>query len=121
MTAPRMFSQAILHGMELVPPSDGGYRPPSNTGGHEIVRRKRSVLSTLLATKSIDTLVAQSENTEMHKTLGVWDLTAVGVGEIVGTGIFVLTGTAAADHAGPAVVISFLIAVSKESSPEPDK
>lgn len=42
--------------------------------------------------------------------MGAWDLTMLGVGEIVGTGIFVLTGTAAANNAGPAVVISFIIA-----------
>lgn len=46
----------------------------------------RVVMKRCLATKSIDALVAQSENAELHRTLSVWDLTAVGVGEIIGTG-----------------------------------
>lgn len=43
-------------------------------------------------------------------TLNVWDLTALGVGAIIGTGIFVLTGVAAANYAGPGVVFSFMLA-----------
>ena len=45
----------------------------------------------------------------LRRTLGTWDLTAMGVGGIIGAGIFVLTGTAASLYAGPAVVLSFLI------------
>ena len=45
---------------------------------------------------------------DLRRTLGLWQLTAVGLGAIVGVGIFVLTGVIAATTAGPAVVLSFL-------------
>ncbi|MDR0414524.1 MAG: amino acid permease [Prevotellaceae bacterium] len=48
-------------------------------------------------------------NGGLHRTLSVGNLVALGVGAIVGTGIFVITGQAAADYAGPALTISFLI------------
>src|SRR5919204_2997655 len=55
-------------------------------------------MSQLLARKSIDKLIAESEQPEhrLKKTLGPWSLTALGIGAIIGSGIFVLTGTAAA-------------------------
>lgn len=43
-------------------------------------------------------------------SLNAWDLTALGVGAIIGTGIFVLTGVAAANYAGPGVIFSFILA-----------
>jgi basic amino acid/polyamine antiporter, APA family len=48
--------------------------------------------------KSIDKLISESEHPEhrLSKTLGPWSLTALGIGAIIGSGIFVLTGTAAA-------------------------
>lgn len=46
----------------------------------------------------------------LKRCLSAWDLTFLGVGAIIGTGIFVLTGIAAATQAGPAVVLSFVIA-----------
>jgi APA family basic amino acid/polyamine antiporter len=49
-------------------------------------------------------------DTSLKRGLNAWHLTALGVGGIIGTGIFVLTGTVAAQNAGPAVVLSFLIA-----------
>ena len=51
-----------------------------------------------LRTKSIDKLIAASEDpgTRLKKTLGPWSLTALGVGAVIGSGIFILTGTAAA-------------------------
>jgi amino acid transporter len=54
--------------------------------------------SQLLARKSIDKLIAESEEPghRLKKTLGPWSLTALGIGAIIGSGIFVLTGTAAA-------------------------
>lgn len=54
--------------------------------------------SQLFRTKSIDRLIAHSEEPEhrLKKTLGPWSLVALGVGAVIGTGIFVLTGTAAA-------------------------
>src|SRR5215471_9647449 len=47
---------------------------------------------------------------ELVRALGPWQLIALGIGAIIGTGIFVITGHAAASYAGPGVVISFIIA-----------
>src|SRR3954465_5162727 len=67
----------------------------------------------LFATKSIESIIAEAEETGSHtlkKTLSALDLTMLGVGAIIGTGIFVLTGQAAGDKAGPAVIISMVLA-----------
>lgn len=66
----------------------------------------------LFAKKSIKDIIAQSDSSEhaLKKTLGAGSLIALGIGVIIGAGIFSLTGVAAAENAGPAVVISFLIA-----------
>src|SRR5262245_30144588 len=65
----------------------------------------------LFQTKSVDQLRADAEHAHGFKrALGGLDLTMLGIGAIIGTGIFVLTGVAAAKHAGPAVWISFVIA-----------
>lgn len=55
-------------------------------------------MNRLFATKSIDKLIAESEMPEhrLRKTLGPWSLAALGIGAIIGAGIFILTGTAAA-------------------------
>jgi len=50
------------------------------------------------------------EDFGLKKCLGAFDLTLLGIGAIIGTGIFVLTGVAAATQAGPAVVLSFVVA-----------
>jgi len=66
----------------------------------------------LWATKSISTLRAEAEATGEHslrRTLGPLNLTALGIGAIIGAGIFVLTGQAAALYAGPAVPLSMII------------
>jgi APA family basic amino acid/polyamine antiporter len=64
----------------------------------------------LLATKPIAAIAEVTGADELHRTLDARALVLLGIGAIIGTGIFVLTGTAAANHAGPALVISFLIA-----------
>lgn len=66
----------------------------------------------LFAKKSIGALLKDaSENKHgLKRTLGPINLTAMGIGAIIGAGLFVLTGEAAAKFAGPAVVISFVIA-----------
>jgi len=46
----------------------------------------------------------------LRRTLGPWGLTALGIGAVIGGGIFVITGQAAAEHAGPAVILAFVIA-----------
>src|SRR5690348_15314029 len=67
--------------------------------------------SQLFATKSIVELHEQeASGDELRRTLTATQLTLLGIGGIIGTGIFVLTGTAAANHAGPALALSFIIA-----------
>ncbi len=68
--------------------------------------------SNLLRTKSIEQLVGDVEHGSkaLKRSLSAWDLTLLGVGAIIGTGIFVLTGTAAANQAGPAIMMSYLVA-----------
>jgi basic amino acid/polyamine antiporter, APA family len=67
------------------------------------------MLKNLLATKSIQDMAA-SGGSDLRRSLGPAALTAIGVGGIIGTGIFVLTGLAAANHAGPAIVLAFVLA-----------
>jgi APA family basic amino acid/polyamine antiporter len=65
----------------------------------------------LFATKSIDELKRRAgADVHLKRVLGPVDLTALGIGAIIGTGIFVLTGQAAAMHAGPAIVLSMILA-----------
>jgi APA family basic amino acid/polyamine antiporter len=67
----------------------------------------------LFATKPISTIIAEAEESGEHtfkKALSALDLTMLGIGAIIGTGIFVLTGQAAGKHAGPAVIISMVLA-----------
>ena len=64
----------------------------------------------LFATKPIGELHEADSLNELHRTLDARALVLLGIGAIIGTGIFVLTGTAAANHAGPALVVSFVIA-----------
>jgi APA family basic amino acid/polyamine antiporter len=59
--------------------------------------------------KNIDQLRADAEAGTLHRALGPLHLTALGVGAIVGAGIFVITGQAAAQYAGPAIVLSFVL------------
>ena len=61
--------------------------------------------------KSIEDLLNQAEKKDgsLKKELGAFDLAMLGIGAIVGTGIFVLTGVAAAEHAGPALILSFIL------------
>ena len=60
--------------------------------------------------KSIDQLRADAASGNLRRALGPVQLTTLGVGAIIGAGIFVLTGQAAAQHAGPAIVLSFILA-----------
>jgi APA family basic amino acid/polyamine antiporter len=67
----------------------------------------------LWATKSISVLRAEAEETgerSLNRSLGALNLTTLGIGAIIGAGIFVLTGVAAARFAGPAVPLSFVAA-----------
>jgi basic amino acid/polyamine antiporter, APA family len=61
--------------------------------------------------KSVTQLQAEAlTDTRLKRALGATNLTALGIGAIIGTGIFVLTGTVAAQNAGPAVILSFVLA-----------
>ena len=64
----------------------------------------------MLATKPIAAYQKEASDKTLIRALGIPALIAFGIGGIIGTGIFVLTGVAAAEHAGPAIVISFVIA-----------
>jgi APA family basic amino acid/polyamine antiporter len=68
-------------------------------------------MSDLLTLKSLSVLTAEAEAEGEHtlkRALGPWALTGLGIGAVIGAGIFVLTGEAAYRHAGPAVIFSFL-------------
>jgi len=68
--------------------------------------------SNLLKTKSIERCVSDAEDRgkSLRRSLTALDLTLLGIGAIIGTGIFVLTGIAAANQAGPAIVVSYMVA-----------
>jgi APA family basic amino acid/polyamine antiporter len=68
--------------------------------------------SNLLKTKSIERCVsdAADRGKSLRRSLTALDLTLLGIGAIIGTGIFVLTGIAAANQAGPAIVVSYMVA-----------
>jgi APA family basic amino acid/polyamine antiporter len=60
--------------------------------------------------KPISAYQAEMKKSELNRVLGRWGLTSLGIGAIIGGGIFTLTGIAAHDHAGPALALSFVIA-----------
>ena len=66
----------------------------------------------LFRKKSIEQLIGQTTGKEsgLRKALGAFDLSMLGIGAIIGTGVFVLTGVVAATSAGPALVLSFILA-----------
>src|SRR6185436_4246183 len=68
----------------------------------------------LFARVNVDTQTSSGAEGELRRVLSKWDLTALGVGAIIGAGIFASTGSAiagGADHvgAGPAIVVSFIL------------
>lgn len=68
-------------------------------------------MSQLFATKSLDQLLHEAEaGNRLRRILGPMQLTSLGVGAIIGTGIFILTGVAAHDRTGPALMLSFVLA-----------
>jgi basic amino acid/polyamine antiporter, APA family len=81
-------------------PTNAPMRPATPSEGSGLFRRK-----------SVTALQAEAAaDHSLKRALGPWALTGLGIGAIIGTGIFVLTGTVAAQNAGPAVVLSFVIA-----------
>ncbi len=71
---------------------------------------QRSIIERMFARKSIAQVQRETESSELKRSLGKWNLLLLGVGCIIGAGIFVRTGSAAALHAGPAVLLSFVVA-----------
>ena len=69
-------------------------------------------LMSLFRRKTLSSLLAQAADSEksLKRTLGPWNLIALGIGAIIGAGLFVRTAAAAGGHAGPAVTISFIVA-----------
>jgi APA family basic amino acid/polyamine antiporter len=70
----------------------------------------RGFLARITMRKSVQQVQEETATSELKRSLGPWNLVFLGVGCIIGAGIFVRTGNAAALHAGPAVLISFAIA-----------
>jgi APA family basic amino acid/polyamine antiporter len=71
------------------------------------------VAGSLFRTKSIDLLLADARSTgegTLKRTLGPWALIALGIGAIIGAGLFVRTAAAIADRAGPSVTLAFIVA-----------
>jgi len=70
-----------------------------------------SLAARVLRHKSVEQLQAEiGSRRDFRRVLGVWQLTAIGIGGIIGVGVFVLAGQQAALNAGPAVALSFIIA-----------
>ena len=77
--------------------------------------KKNSLLSNLLKCKTPDELIDAGNKSELKKTLNVFDLIVIGIGAVVGTGIFTIIGSAIQNTsdglgAGPAVIISMALA-----------
>jgi APA family basic amino acid/polyamine antiporter len=69
----------------------------------------KSFLGRIFAHKTVEQMHAEHAQGELKRSLGATNLVLLGIGCIIGTGIFVLTGRAAAQFAGPAIMISFII------------
>ena len=71
---------------------------------------RRGILGRMMLRKSVAQIQEETRTSELKRSLGPWNLVFLGIGCIIGAGIFVRTGNAAALHAGPAVLISYAIA-----------
>ena len=70
----------------------------------------RGLLGRIFLRKTVAQVQRETETSELKRSLGPWNLVFLGIGCIIGAGIFVRTGNAAALHAGPAVLFSYIIA-----------
>ncbi|MBY0406818.1 MAG: amino acid permease [Rickettsiales bacterium] len=68
------------------------------------------MFSNCFVRKSVQTIQFESQHGELKRSLSATNLVSLGIGCIIGTGIFVMTGQAAAKFAGPAVILSFMLA-----------
>jgi APA family basic amino acid/polyamine antiporter len=71
---------------------------------------KRGLLGRIFLRKTVAQVQRETQTSELKRSLGPWNLVFLGIGCIIGAGIFVRTGNAAALHAGPAVLFSYIIA-----------
>jgi APA family basic amino acid/polyamine antiporter len=71
-----------------------------------IIRYKREIF----IRKPVEAFIEDMKVSGLRRVLGKWNLTAIGVGAIIGAGIFVMTGVGAREYAGPALALSFVIA-----------
>jgi APA family basic amino acid/polyamine antiporter len=70
-------------------------------------------MANLFARKPLDKLMEEAADVGEHslkRSLGAWNLVALGIGAIIGAGLFVRTAAAIADRAGPSVVLAFVVA-----------
>lgn len=80
-------------------------------GGRQIrIRAREPAVSGLFAKKPLSTIRAEAEGGHLKRALGPWALIAMGIGAIIGTGIFVATGEVAREVAGPALMVSYVLA-----------
>jgi APA family basic amino acid/polyamine antiporter len=73
-------------------------------------RPKPDFFTRMWGRKTLAQVQRETQTSELKRTLGSWNLLFLGIGCIIGAGIFVRTGNAAALHAGPAVLLSFVVA-----------
>jgi basic amino acid/polyamine antiporter, APA family len=71
---------------------------------------QRGLLGRIFLRKTVAQVQRETQTSELKRSLGPWNLVFLGIGCIIGAGIFVRTGNAAALHAGPAVLFSYIIA-----------
>src|SRR4051812_1726439 len=95
-------------------PMAGGTQPPASAAyGKGVVMTATPERfgrgSGLFRRKPVDDITDERE-TDLERSLGLWQLTAIGIGGIIGAGIFALAGAVAHTTAGPAVLVSFLVA-----------
>jgi len=67
-------------------------------------------MSNIWARKPVEMFEEDMKKSGLKRVLGKWGLTAIGIGAIIGAGIFVMTGVGAKEHAGPALALSFVVA-----------
>jgi APA family basic amino acid/polyamine antiporter len=67
-------------------------------------------MGSLLVKKPLTSALGEAKSDQLHRALGPWALTALGIGAVIGAGIFVATGEAAKNRAGPALMVSYVLA-----------
>src|SRR5262249_34546172 len=87
----------------------------SSTAGHNNIdlqtpKSRGRAMSRLMAKKPLVTAMTEGKGEHLRRVLGPWHLTALGIGAVIGAGIFVATGAAARNVAGPALMVSYVLA-----------